>query len=100
MWAFRIFLVLIIIALVIGFSIYNSGERTTANLFGREYVGVPMIYVAFWAFVVGMLVSFLLGVLYYFRIQADLKEQKKENKKLLEEITTLRNLPLEDVEEK
>jgi hypothetical protein len=43
-----------------------------------------------------MFISFLLGVSYYLRIQAELREQRKENARLTEEITTLRNLPLEE----
>jgi len=101
MWALRFFLIIVIIILVIGFSIYNSAETVEVNLFGiMMYVDVPMIYIAFWSFVVGLLVSFLLGITHYLKVQSELREQRKENKNLMEEITTLRNIPLEDMEEK
>lgn len=101
MWAIRFFLIIVIIILVIGFSIYNSAETVDVNLFGKVYIDVPMIYLAFWAFVIGMLISFLLGITHYLKFQSELREQKKENKNLMEEITTLRNIPLEeDIEEK
>lgn len=101
MWAVRFFLIIVIIILVIGFSIYNSAETVDINLFGKVYIDVPMIYLAFWAFVIGMLISFLLGITHYLKFQSELREQKKENKSLMEEITTLRNIPLEeDIEEK
>jgi uncharacterized integral membrane protein len=96
MWALKILLILVIIMLLIGFSIYNSGEYVSVNLFGYQYPGVPMIIVAYWSLVIGMLISFLLGVSYYLRIQSELREQRKENTRLTEEITTLRNLPLEE----
>ena len=47
-----------------------------------------------------MLVAFVLVVLFVMRTQAELKNQKRDNKKLLEEITALRNMPLEDTDEK
>jgi len=99
MWVLRIFVILLIIVLVIGFGIYNSDVKVSVSLFGKDYVGIPMIYVAFWSLVVGMVVSFILSISYYLKVQSELRVQKKDNKSLMEEITTLRNLPLEDVEE-
>ena len=99
MWVLRIFVILLIIVLVIGFGIYNSDVRVSVNLFGQDYVAVPMIYVAFWSLVVGMVVSFVMSISYCLKLQSQLRAWKKENKSLMEEITTLRNLPLEDVEE-
>jgi uncharacterized integral membrane protein len=86
--------------LIVGFAIYNSEERVSVNLYGKEYYDVPMIFVAFWALVVGMLISFALGIGYYFRMYSELRNQRSENQKLLKEITALRNLPLEEEGEK
>lgn len=99
MWVLRIFVILLIIVLVLGFGIYNSDVRVSVNFFGRDFVEVPMIYVAFWSLVVGMVISFFLSISYYLKVQSELRAQKRECKNLMEEITTLRNLPLEDVEE-
>jgi uncharacterized integral membrane protein len=99
MWVLRILVILLIIVLVIGFGIYNSDVRISVNFFGKNYVEIPMIYVAFWALVIGMVVSFVLSISQYLKVQSELRVQKKENKNLMEEITTLRNFPLEDVEE-
>jgi uncharacterized integral membrane protein len=100
MWAFRTFLVIVLIILVVGFAIYNSEEKVSVNLYGKEYIEVPMIFVGFWALVIGMILSFVLGVSYYFKMHSDLRILKKENKKLMDEVTALRNLPLEETEEK
>ena len=100
MWVLRTFLIIILIVLVVGFSIYNSDERISVNLYGQEYIDVPMIFVAFWALVIGMLISFVLGVSYYFKMHAELRSLRKENKKLTDEVTALRNLPLEETEER
>ena len=99
MWILRALLIMLILIILIGFSIYNSGEKVAVNLFGTKYTEVPMIFVAYWAFVVGMLISFILGITYYLKIYAELTQQKKETKKLLEELKALRNMALHDVEE-
>jgi uncharacterized integral membrane protein len=100
MWILRTLVVIVLITLIVGFAIYNSDERISVNLYGKEYFDIPMIFVAFWALVAGMIVSFALGVSYYFKMYSELRNQKRENHKLLEEVTALRNLPLEEEEEK
>ena len=100
MWIIRTLVIIVLITLIVGLSIYNSDERISDNLYGKVYYDIPMIFVAFWALVAGMIVSFALGVGYYFRMYSEMRNQKRENKKLLEEITALRNLPLEEDEEK
>ena len=100
MWILRTFLIIILIVLVVGFSIYNSDEKILVNLFGQEYIDVPMILVAFWALVIGMIFSFVLGVSYYFKMHAEVRTLRRENKRLMDEVTALRNLPLEETEEK
>ncbi|MGB7061902.1 MAG: LapA family protein [Candidatus Zixiibacteriota bacterium] len=100
MWIIRTLVIIVLITLIVGFAIYNSDERISVNLYGKVYYDIPMVFVAFWALVAGMIVSFALGVGYYFRMYSEMRNQKTENKKLLEEITALRNLPLEEDEEK
>jgi uncharacterized integral membrane protein len=100
MWILRSLVIIVLIILIVGFAIYNSNQRISVNLYGKQYYDVPMIFVAFWALVVGMLISFALGIGYYFRMYSELRNQRRENRKLLEEITALRNLPLEEEEEK
>jgi uncharacterized integral membrane protein len=99
MWILRNLVIIVLISLIIGFVIYNSNEKVSVNLYGKEYFDVPLIFVTFWAMVVGMIISFALGVSYYFRTYSELRNQKDENRKLLEEITALRNLPLEEEKE-
>ncbi len=100
MWILRTLVIIVLITLIVGFAIYNSDERISVNLYGKQYFDVPMIFVAFWALVVGMLISFALGIGYYFKMYSELRNQRRENQKLLEEVTALRNLPLEEEEEK
>lgn len=99
MWAVRLLLLLVIVMVIIGFSIYNSAEKVQVNLVTARYVDVPMIFVAYWAFVIGMFVSFVLGVSYYLRATNQLRDAEKEKKKVLAELTALRNRPIDETEE-
>ncbi len=99
MWAMRVLLLLVIIVLIVGFSIYNSAQRVAVHLVVASYENVPLIVVTYWAFVLGMVVSFLLGIAYYLRITNQVREREKENKRMLAELTALRNRPIDTPEE-
>jgi len=95
----RVLLLLVVIVVIVGFSIYNSAERVAVHLIIASYENVPMIVVTYWAFVLGMLVSFLLGIAYYLRITNQMREREKDNKRMLAELTALRNRPIDMPEE-
>jgi len=99
-WLIKTLLIIILIGLIVGFVIYNSHQQITIDFFGKQYLEVRMISVIFLSFIIGMLVTFILVILFVMRLQGQLRNQKRENKKLLEEITALRNMPLEDIDEK
>ena len=99
MWAFRIFLILLIIALIVGFSMLNAQQTVSVNLLRARYENVPLVYVAYWAFLAGMLVTFVLGLSYVLKVYTDLREQRKETKRLSTEITALRNRSIEEIDE-
>ena len=99
MWAMRVLMLLVIIVLIVGFSIYNSAQRVAVHLVVASYENVPLIVATYWAFVLGMVVSFLLGITYYLRITNQIREREKENKRMLAELTALRNRPIDTPEE-
>lgn len=99
MWAFRVFLILLIIAVVVGFSMLNAQQVVSVDLLRAKYVNVPLVYVTYWAFLAGMLVTFVLGLSYALKVHADLREQRKETRRLSVEITALRNRSIEEIDE-
>ena len=98
MWAFRMFLVLLIISLIVGFSMMNAQEQVSVDLLRVKYQAVPLVYVTYWAFLAGMLVTFILGISYAIKIHTDLREERKEKHRLLVEITALRNRSIEEID--
>ena len=67
MWVFRSLLVLIIIAVIVGFALHNTGPNQTVdiNLIWTQRVNVPVISVVFWSFMLGATVAWLLFVTIY-----------------------------------
>jgi uncharacterized integral membrane protein len=99
MWVVRLLLTIFIIIIIIALAVYNAGEKTTFRLLGHTYEQIPVIVVACWSFVIGMIAAFILGLTYHSRLYKQLADQKRETKKLLSELTSLRNVALEEAEE-
>jgi uncharacterized integral membrane protein len=92
-------MVLLIIAIVVGFSMLNAQQLVSVDLLRARYDNVPLVYVTYWAFLAGMLVTFVLGLSYILKIHGELREQRKETKRLTMEITALRNRSIEEIDE-
>jgi uncharacterized integral membrane protein len=101
MWVFRAILILIIIAVIIGFAVYNSGPGQTVDidLIWAQRYDVPVITVVFWAFILGSLVSLLLFISVYLKQSNQLNEANRAAKGLQAEVTALRNRPIEEAKE-
>ncbi len=98
MWVFRSILILVIIAVIVGFAVYNSGPSQTVDvdLIWAKRFDVPVITIVFWSFVLGSLISLLLFISVYLKISNQLSEAQKAIKGLQVEVTTLRNRPIEE----
>ncbi len=98
MWVFRSLLILIIIAVIIGFALHNTGPDQTVdvNLVWTKRLNVPVITVVFWSFIIGSGVSFLLFVSIYFKLTNQLGRARRELKGLESEVSALRNRPINE----
>ncbi len=96
MWLFRALLVVLLVAILLGFSVYNAGERVGVNILNTRYINVPLIYVVYWAFIFGMLVSLVMFATVYFKQLGEIRKYKREADSLTHEIAALRNRPIEE----
>lgn len=98
MWVLRSILVLIIIAVIVGFALYNSGpdQSVDVDLIWAQRYDVPVITIVFWAFVIGALVSWLLFISVYLKQSNQIREANRAVKGLQTEVTALRNRPIEE----
>jgi uncharacterized integral membrane protein len=100
MWVIRTLLIVAVFVILLGFGIYNAGEKVSVTILNTRYVNVPLIVVAFWSCVFGLLVSVLLFITVYFRQVGEIRRQKRINESLNAEIAALRNRPIEEADDK
>jgi uncharacterized integral membrane protein len=100
MWVVRTILIVAVFVVLLGFGIYNAGEKVSVTILSTRYINVPLIVVAFWSCVFGLLVSILLFITIYFKQVADLRRLKRINDSLNAEIAALRNRPIEEADDK
>ncbi|MFP4392133.1 MAG: LapA family protein [Desulfohalobiaceae bacterium] len=100
---FKVLLIVILFFLSMVFFVQNTGVlisklRIKFELFGLDWISnpVPIYIFILLAFVVGALVSMLYLLLERIRQGREIKHYRLQNKKLQEEITSLRNIPLEE----
>jgi len=86
--------------ILLGFSVYNAEERVTVNILNTRYINVPLIFVAYWAFVFGLLVSFALFATIYLKQSSEIRRHKRTAEALQSEIVALRNRPIQESDEK
>ncbi|HDL03687.1 MAG TPA: LapA family protein, partial [candidate division Zixibacteria bacterium] len=79
MWVLRSILVLIIIAIIVGFALYNSGpdQAVDIDLIWTQRFDVPVITIVFWAFILGAVVSWLLFITVYLKQSNQIRESNK-----------------------
>ena len=100
MWVVRALLVVILVAIILGFSVYNAEERVAVNILHTRYINVPLIFVAYWAFIFGMSVLLILFATVYFRQAGEIRKYKRTADDLNAEIAALRNRPIEESADK
>ncbi|RKX23386.1 MAG: hypothetical protein DRP51_00440 [Candidatus Zixiibacteriota bacterium] len=98
MWVFRSFLILVIIGIIIGFALSNSGleQNVDIDLIWAKRYNVPILTVVLWSFISGALVSWLLFVSVYLKQSTQLNKANREIKGYRDEVTALRNRPIEE----
>jgi len=100
MWIFRSFLILIIIAVIVGFAYYNGpDQRVDVNLILTQRYSVPVTTVVFWSFILGALVSWLLFISVYLKLWNQVRDANRSVKGLMTEVTALRNRPIEETKD-
>ena len=98
MWVIRSLLILIVMAVIIGFAYYNVGlnQEVDIHLLFTERFDVPLLTVIFWAFILGAAVSMILFVSIYLKQYNQIRQTRKMVKGLQIEVTALRNRPIEE----
>ncbi len=101
MWIFRMLLLLVLVVIVTGFAMLNSAQRATITL-GTEsltFRDIPLVLLLFEAFVLGAVVWFLVSIGHEVTLRRIIRRQKREIMDLGGEISGLREISLEDIDD-
>jgi uncharacterized integral membrane protein len=93
MWIFRLLLPALLLILIIGFAFLNPDQTVDVDLFFEHYYAMPLAIVVLISILVGMLLMFTLSVFHDIKMRAQGRKLRQENRRLSEELTTLRTSP-------
>lgn len=99
MWMLKWLGVAILLILLLGFAIQNLEQQVDIVLIFWHFQDVPLIVVILEAFIIGMLVWFIIAFVNEMRLRSQLRGISRDRDELSRELQTLRNLPLEEGEE-
>jgi uncharacterized integral membrane protein len=96
----RMAVLLLIMLVAIGFAVLNPGERVRIDLFFIEPLeNVALVFVLFCAFLIGVVGGFSVALVKVVELQTALRSARRSQSRIAGELSTLRNLPLEESEE-
>ena len=98
--AVRAIVLVLIMITAIWFTVVNPGERVRIDpYFWEPLENVPLVEALFFAFALGLAAGLMVGVVRIMELKGQLRSMRKTGAKLEGELSTLRNLPLEEVAE-
>lgn len=95
MWIVRGILFLGLLFVLVYFFLANSGQSVDLNLFGRQYLDIPLYWILSLAFLLGLAASFVVAAVREIRLQARLRQLRRKLEAKEREIAELRALPLD-----
>jgi uncharacterized integral membrane protein len=88
-----------VMLLAMGFAFLNNRELVDVELYWGRFHDAPMAWVVFVSFLTGAAVGYALSLLVVLELQTRLRDLYRRQHRLEGELTTIRNLPLDDAEE-
>ncbi len=96
MWLIRWIVITVVILILVGFLGLNQDELVDVDFLFWETPRIALSYALFFAFALGMLVHLFIGIGRQFQLRSQISRQKKEIRKLQDELEKLRNLAIEE----
>lgn len=96
MWIVRGIILLVGVVALVWIGTKNAGTRVTFHLFTKSFADLELNLLLVVSFIAGMLVWAIGAWIREAQLMLGLMKEKKNNRKLLEELADLRNLPLEE----
>jgi uncharacterized integral membrane protein len=91
-----IILKIVVLCVIVMFGAFNMQSVGIKYFFGKEPMEVPLFVALILAFLIGMLVTYLIFIVDRIRLKKELGRIRKSLKERDNELLRLRNLPLEE----
>ena len=96
MWIIRWILITLVILILVGFLGLNQDEFVDVDFLFWESPPVALAYALFFAFALGMVIHLMISIMQHFHLRAEIGRQKRQVRKLQDELEKLRNLSIEE----
>lgn len=96
MWILRSIIMLVGVAALVWLGTKNAGTKMTFHLFNRTYIDVELNLIMVVTFIAGMLVWAIGAWIREAQLRLGLLKSRRDIRRLKDEISDLRNLPLEE----
>lgn len=96
MWIIRWSLIVIVLLGLLGFSLQNQSQRVVINIGTYVSPEMPLYFALYLSFALGILVFFLISIYNLLQLKTEIGKQKRDNRKLREELDRLRNISIEE----
>ena len=94
-----IFLTIIIMAVILWFFSLNLDQYVTVRVFNAVYENVNLVTVIFLSVLSGIVIGALMVAAQVIKAKADVISIKKQNKSLVRELESLRNISIDEIPE-
>ena len=96
MWIIRWSLIVIVLLGLLGFSLQNQSQRVVINVGTYVSPEMPLYFALYLSFALGILVFFLISIYNLLQLKTEIGKQKRDNRKLREELDRLRNISIDE----
>ncbi len=96
MWVARWILVLIVFIVALWFGFQNNSQIVTVKFWKYQAADVPLAMTLFVAYVLGALTWFIVAIVQYLQIKAEVMSVRREKARLEMELSNLRNMTIEE----
>ncbi|UCF03976.1 MAG: LapA family protein [bacterium] len=96
MWVIRSIILLAAVVALVWLGTKNAGTTATFHFFNRTFIDVELNLILVLSFIAGMLVWAIGSWIREAQLRLQLLKARREARRLQEEISDLRNLPLEE----
>lgn len=96
MWIVRWVIITVLILALVGFLGLNQDELVDVDFLFWESPPIPLAYALFFAFAAGMVIHLFIAIFRQFQLRAEISRQKRQLRRLQDELEKLRNLTIEE----